>query len=42
MKSYNQGASGKVDDVSIEKKETAKKTKTIKKKPTKVKKVSKK
>ena len=42
IKSYNQGASGKVDDVSIEKKETAKKTKTIKKKPAKAKKVSKK
>ena len=42
MKSYNQGVSDKVDDVSIEKKKTEKKTKTIKKKPTKSKKVSKK
>ena len=42
MKSYNQGVSDKVDDLSIEKKETEKKTKTIKKKPTKAKKVSKK
>ena len=42
MKSYNQGVSDKVDDLSIEKKETEKKTKTTKKKPTKAKKVSKK
>ena len=42
MKAQNKGASGKDENISIEKKETKKKTKPVNKKPTKVKKVSKK
>ena len=42
MKAQNQEASGKEENISIEKKEIKKKTKPTKKKPTKVKKVSKK
>ena len=42
MKAHNQGVSDKDDDISIEKKETKKKTKSVNKKPTKAKKVSKK
>ena len=42
MNAQNKGASGKDENISIEKKETKKKTKPVNKKPTKVKKVSKK
>ena len=42
IKAQNKGASDKDENISIEKKETKKKTKPVNKKPTKVKKVSKK
>ena len=42
MKAQNKGASDKDENISIEKKETKKKTKPVNKKPAKVKKVSKK